>query len=351
MSSKVLLWLLVAALPGYRFEFPRDHFNHADYETEWWYYTGNLHSKDGHRYGYELTFFRQANTSAPTSNSVWSVSQLYLAHLALSDIDGHKFEHYERLNRPGPGLAGSELEGRKYWNGNWHVQWTSDQGEQHLQAISGEFKLELELTPAKAFVINGLGGVSQKGPAPGEASHYISFTRLESRGSLLREGRSIPVTGTSWMDHEFFTEKQDPNLRGWDWFAIQLNNNQELMLYRLRLRSGAVSAYSSGTFVDAQGQAHHLTAGDFKLTPGGAWTSPLSKATYPLEWCLEMPSIGLALTEKTALKDQELYAKDSVSPGYWEGAVEYNGTEQGSAVKGVGYLEMTGYLEPLRLGH
>ena len=351
MSSKVLLWLLVAALPGYHFEFPQDHFNHPNYETEWWYYTGNLHSSDGHRYGYELTFFRQANNSAPPSNSVWSVGQLYLTHLALSDIDGHKFEHFERLNRPGPGLAGADFAGRRYWNGNWHVQWTSDQGDQQLQAVAGDFKLELQLSPAKPFVINGVNGVSQKGPEAGQASHYISFTRLASRGTLLRNGKATALTGTSWMDHELFTEKQDPNLSGWDWFAIQLDNNQELMLYRLRLKSGAVSPYSSGTFVDAKGQAHHLAAGDFTLKPGGNWKSPSSLATYPLEWRLEVPSLGLNLNEKADLKDQELYTRDSVSPGYWEGAVEYDGTEQGTATKGVGYLEMTGYLEPLLLGH
>ncbi|HWE50838.1 MAG TPA: lipocalin-like domain-containing protein [Bryobacteraceae bacterium] len=351
MSSKLLLLLLVAALPGYHFEFPRDHFNHPDYETEWWYYTGNLRSGNGHRFGYELTFFRQANTAAPPSNSVWRPDQLYLAHLAVSDIDGQTFQHYERLNRAGPGLAGAELAGRKYWNGNWRVQWTSDQGDQQLEAVAPEFTLKLTLLPAKPFVIHGVNGISQKGPAKGEASHYISFTRLASSGTLVRAGRAAAVTGTSWMDHEFFTESEDPELRGWDWFAIQLNNNEELMLYRLRLKSAAISPYSSGTFVDARGQAHHLSAGDFTLTPGANWRSPTSRASYPLAWHLEIPSLAIRLNESTRLNGQELYTPNSISPGYWEGAVDYSGTEREKPVQGVGYLEMTGYLSALRLGH
>jgi len=355
MSSKWLLWVLVATLqvagPGYRFEFPRDHFNHADYETEWWYYTGNLRSADGRRFGYELTFFRQANAEAASGNADWSAGQLYLAHLALSDVDGQKFEHFERLNRAGPGLAGADLAGRRYWNGNWQVKWTSDAGAQELQAVGSDFTLKLKLTPEKPFVIHGVDGVSQKGPGKGQGSHYISFTRLGSAGSLVRGGKTVAVTGSSWMDHEFFTERQDPDLNGWDWFAVQLNNDTELMLYRLRLKSGAVSPYSSGTFVDARGQAQHLTAADFRLSPGGDWVSAASGARYPLSWKIDVPGLGIALTEVTRLPAQELYTPHSVSPGYWEGAVDYAGTERGKGVTGVGYLEMTGYLAPLRLGH
>ena len=230
MSSKLLFLLLIFNI------------NHPEFQTEWWYYTGNLQSTDGHRYGYELTFFRQANADAGKSNSVWNPDQLYLAHLALSDIDGQKFEHTERLNRAGPGLAGPS------WNGNWHVQ------DQELQAIASDFTLKLNLQPLKPFVTNGVDGISRKGPAKNEFSHYTSYTRIKSAGTLFRDGKSIAVSGYSWMDHEYFNDSEDPTLRGWDWFAIQLDNNEELMLYRLRLKSGEVSPYSSGTFIDAQGQ-------------------------------------------------------------------------------------------------
>jgi len=360
LSALAPPWQL--ALPGYRYEFPRDHFSHPEYRTEWWYYTGNLRAANGHRFGFELTFFRQAvpvlgpalnraREQAAASDDTWRPDQIYLAHLALSDIDGGRFYHAERLNRAGPGLAGASLDQQRYWNGNWQVRWVSlSTGEQNLQAVCDRFTLQLDLRPEKPFVINGRNGVSQKGSAHGEASHYISFTRLRAAGKLTLKNSSLSVQGLAWMDHEFFTEVPDNTLAGWDWFAIQLNDNEELMLYRLRTKSGVPDQYSSGSYVDARGEAHSLDAAQFSLSPGGYWQSPASRAKYPLSWNISVPSLGLELSEQTALKDQELFSPNGVSPTYWEGAVKYEGHIHAQPVQGVGYLEMTGYAEALSLG-
>ena len=122
------------AMPGYHYEFPRDHFNHPEYRTEWWYYTGNLKAADGHRFGYELTFFRLAVSRDPSQTGPWAVNDLYVAHLALSDIDGGRYYHTQRVNRPGPGLAGASLQEKRVWNGNWQTAWSGD--SQQLQAVS-----------------------------------------------------------------------------------------------------------------------------------------------------------------------------------------------------------------------
>ena len=344
------------ALPGYHYSFPRDHFSHPDYETEWWYYTGNLRAPDGHRFGFELTFFRQAtdkpDVAASNGNQVWSPDQIYLAHLALSDIDAKNFYHTERLNRAGPGLAGASFEDHRYWNGNWHVRWISrDNNQQELQAVCDRFTLTLTLKPSKPFVIQGKNGVSQKGPERGKASHYISFTRIAASGQLTQKGKHYPVTGLAWMDHEFFSEQLDPTQAGWDWFAIQLNNNEELMLYRLRKKSGRGDPYTSGTYVDAGGVSHYLDSAQLSFSSSGSWKSPQSGAIYPMNWQVRIPSLGLELSEQTGLQNQELYSKNSVTAGYWEGAVTYGGRIHSQPVKGVGYLEMTGYGEPLTLGH
>src|SRR5215472_5120850 len=89
------------ALPGYHYAFPRDHFEHSDFRTEWWYYTGNLRSSDGKRFGFELVFFRQGQRRAePSENrSMWRVDDVYLAHLAMTDVDGKRFYRGQRLNR------------------------------------------------------------------------------------------------------------------------------------------------------------------------------------------------------------------------------------------------------------
>lgn len=342
------------ALPGYRYQFPRDHFSHPGYQTEWWYYTGNLRGADGHRFGFELTFFRQGldlpKRNIASSDATWRPDQIYLAHSALSDIDGQEFYHAERLNRAGPGLAGVDAGRHRYWNGNWQVRWTSTLTEaQKLEAVCRRFTLQLDLAPEKPLVIHGENGVSQKGPELGRASHYISFTRLRAVGQLHWNGTSLDVTGLAWMDHEFFTEQLDATDAGWDWFAIQLESNEELMLYRLRKKSGQADPYSSGTYVDAHGQAHFLNSSQFSLSPNTAWQSPNTGAHYPLEWKISVPSLDLELSQRTLLNNQELFSKDQTFPSYWEGAVTYSGRIHGQPVSGVGYLEMTGYDKAVQL--
>ncbi|MGC2659066.1 MAG: lipocalin-like domain-containing protein [Bryobacteraceae bacterium] len=338
----LLLSLWKLALPGYQYDFPRDHFDHPDYQREWWYYTGNLHTADGRKFGFELTFFREGVDVKAPPRDIWDPSQIYFAHLALSDLEGGKFYHVERLNRAGPGLAGVSLAQQTYWNGNWQVHWTSlTTGEQQLRAVADNFALQLNLDPKKPFVINGKNGVSQKGPLPGEASHYISFTRLEANGTLNYNGTAYSVDGLAWMDHEFFSEQLGENIAGWDWFAIQLDDGQEVMLYRLRTKSGAADPYSSGTHVDASGKGNFLS--DFALRPAKYWTSPSTGAKYPVSWTISVPGLALHLDEHTRLNDQELASQNRFTPTYWEGAVEYAGTMHQKPVKGVGYLEMTGY--------
>jgi predicted secreted hydrolase len=151
------------------------------------------------------------------------------------------------------------------------------------------------------------------------------------------------VEGTSWIDHEFFTGSMAANESGWDWLSIQLADNAELMLYRLRHKNGSIDPYSSGSYVDAYGKTQFLSAGDFTMTPAGAtsWTSPATKATYPLRWHVSIPRLNLEMDVTTPLKNQELTGKFGTS--YWEGAIDVAGDRDQSLLRGVGYLEMVGY--------
>lgn len=327
------------ALPGYRYEFPRDHFNHPAYQTEWWYYTGNLKTADGHRFGFELTFFRQAvDPSAPASP--WNIRDLYMAHLALSDLSGHRFYHEERINRAGPGIAGIDAATHTIWNGNWHVV-LGDDGHT-LQGVGNDFGFALNLVPAKPPVIHGRDGVSRKAAGAGHASHYISFTRLNTAGTIDLNGTTYQVQGTSWMDHEFFSESLDTQESGWDWLSLQLDDHTELMLYRLRHQDGSVDPYSSGTYIDAQGHSTYLALNDFSMTATGSkWTSPQTHGTYPIQWQVRIPSLSLQVQVTTPLDAQEMTA--TIGPSYWEGAIDVNGTRGATPIHGVGYLEMTGY--------
>lgn len=335
------------ALAGYKYEFPRDHFSHPDFQTEWWYYTGNLESTEGRRFGFELTFFRQAAQRPAVQDSVWQVDDVWLAHLALSDINGKRFLHTERLNRAGAGLAGANQRKGRVWNGNWEIRW--DGKTQHLQAVADNFTLKLALAAAKPPVIHGRNGVSQKAEGPGRASHYISFPRLLVQGTLALDGKAHMLRGTAWMDHEFFTHQLESNQSGWDWFSIQLEDNTELMLFRLRRKDGSVDPYSAGTYIDAQGRARHLDAKEFSLTPGATWKSDKTAGNYPIEWRIGVPSLSLKLEARTPLLIQELTGKSKLSPAYWEGAMDFIGSKGSAPVKGRGYLEMTGYDKPVTL--
>lgn len=329
------------ALPGHRYEFPRDHFDHPEFQTEWWYYTGNVHSAAGRQYGFELVFFRHAQHRGASDNpSTWRIDDLYLAHLALTDIDGRRFLYRKRLNRAGPGVAGVSLEDGRIWNGNWQVRWDRASDVQTLSAVAEGIRFELRLTPRRPVVIHGAGGVSQTGDAAGQAAYYTSFPLLEVAGRLNGE----QVEGTAWMDHEWFTSLLAPSQQGWDWFSIQLSNGSELMLFQLRRKDGSIDPHSSGTYIDADGRATNLRREDFTLQPLEYWTSRRTGIRYPVKWRIAAPSRGVSLECAAAIPDQELISEDAAAPTYWEGAVRYSGS-----AAGVGYLEMTGYGKPVKM--
>jgi predicted secreted hydrolase len=323
------------AVPGYRYQFPRDHFEHEDFRTEWWYYTGNVFDAAGKRYGFELVFFRQGRLlkgpRTAASSSVWDVRDLYLAHAALTDPAGKHFWYEERLNRQGPGIAGASYKDSRVWNGNWSVVWSGE--TQTVEAVAEHFRFHLRLEPDKPFIIEGENGLSQKAEGRGRASYYVSFPLLKVSGTVNASG----VTGRAWMDHEWFTEQLDPAQAGWDWFSVQLDNRTELMLFELRRKDGSIDPWSSGTYIDAEGKSHHLRREDFTLQPLTKWDK------YPVEWRIQVPSLHIDLVSKALLPDQELRSPAG-GPVYWEGAVDYTGSQTG-----VGYLEMTGHKGAVRM--
>lgn len=272
------------ALPGYHYQFPRDHGSHDEFRTEWWYYTGHLTTKNGRQFGYELTFFRRAIRPEQIKNnpSRWTMTQLYLAHLALTDLGRKQFHYAEKVSRAGLGKAGARPEQLDLWIDRWSAQTLPGEPIRfQLQAAHEDISIELTLSPTKPLVIHGTGGISRKGTEAGQASHYYSFTRLATEGAVTVGGDRLAVTGTSWMDHEFGSADLGRDLVGWDWFSLQLANNTELMLYRLRRADGSPDPSSSGTLVSADGQAHPLPLSDAQIEPLAFWTSLQSGARYP----------------------------------------------------------------------
>jgi predicted secreted hydrolase len=338
------------AEPGHRFSFPGDHGSHEDYGLEWWYYTGNLETKDGRRFGYQLTFFRVGVVREPRNPSRWAVRNLYMAHFAVSDISQKKFRSFERINRAGIGWAGADTANYRVWNEDWEVRLDNksnkdnkDGADHLLSASEDDYQIDLRLAPAKPEAVHGENGISQKGPSAGNASHYYSLTRLRASGRITVGGESFEVSGLSWMDHEFGTSFLEEEEIGWDWFSIQLDDGRDLMIFQIRRRDGSIDPRSSGSLIDADGRVSRIDFGDFALHSSDAWHSDESGANYPTSWTADLPRAGLRLSVKAAFQDQELRATDSAGVSYWEGSVEVTGQSGGEKIQGRGYLEMTGY--------
>jgi predicted secreted hydrolase len=337
------------AVPGYTLTFPADHAAHPAYQTEWWYYTGHLHTQAGKTYGYQLTFFRyRVDSSGLTLQpSKWFADHVYMAHLAITDEAGKRFVYGEKRNRAALGLAGAATERYHVWNEEWVAERLGS--VHHLQGEIPGFKLNLILTPLKPPVLHGDKGLSQKGEGRGHASYYYSYTRMKTEGVLHVADEVFDVEGLSWMDHEFGSTQLREEQVGWDWFSVQLANGSELMLYHIRHRDGSIDPYSSGTLVQPDGSSVHLQRDEMQVQSQSQWKSPQSGAVYPQGWTIRIPKAALSLQLEPTLAAQELITDDSTRVTYWEGRVRVHGSVQGVPIDGAGYVELTGYARRVHL--
>lgn len=336
------------ATPGYHYRFPEDHGAHKRFRTEWWYYTGHLTAADGRAFGFQLTFFRRGipPDQVKTDPSTWSLHQLYLAHFALTDLQSGRFLYADKLSREGLGKAGAESDRLRVWIDRWSVSMDDEAPDrQRLEAATDEFAIDLQVVSQKSPALHGRQGISRKGAAPEQASHYYSLTHLATKGQIRVGTETFTVAGLSWMDHEFGSADLGRDVVGWDWFSLQLSDSTELMWYALRRADGSADPVSSGTLILANGQTQQLAAQDLTIEPLAYWTSPRSQARYPQRWRLSAPSLGLNLEVTSLLADQELNTAHSTRVIYWEGAVSATGQIRGAPVTGRGYVELTGYAE------
>jgi predicted secreted hydrolase len=323
------------ALAPRPFDFPADHGPHPEFRSEWWYLTGHLQAGP-RRFGYQLTFFRQALApESPPRPSAWASRQAYMAHLAVTDEQGRRFLAFERLSREGLGLAGARAAPFRVWLEDWHLE-----GIFPITVRASEpegVALALTVEAGRGPILQGDRGLSRKGPEPGNASYYYSWSRLPTRGRLTIGGESFEVDGTSWLDREWSTSALGPALAGWDWLALQLSDGRDLMVYRLRGKDGRAAPESRATLVAADGTTQSFAPEAFSFTPVRWWEGPTAR--YPVGVRVEIPSLQLSVETRPFLDDQEL----ALSFRYWEGAVTAAGRAGATPVTAAGYLELTGY--------
>jgi predicted secreted hydrolase len=324
------------------FDFPEDHGPHPGYRTEWWYITGNLDSEDGRRFGYQFTIFRSALAlpDEEGGDTGWSAPQLYMGHVGLTDVEARRFRHSERLGRPVSGIAGAQVDPFRVWVDDWSL--TSDSPEldtMRLQAdVDGDI-IDLTLIPQKPMVLQGDRGFDRKGEGEGNASHYYSFTRIQTQGTITLNGQTIPVSGYSWMDREWSTSVLGEGVEGWDWFSLQFADGRDMMFYQLRDVDGHPVGDTGGALVQADGAYRKIETGEVRLDVLDRWTSPRG-GSYPSRWRLFMPDEGIDIEIRTVLGDQEMVT----AIRYYEGAIDLLDAYSGEKV-GRGYVEMTGYAE------
>jgi predicted secreted hydrolase len=326
------------------FQFPEDHADHPLYKNEWWYFTGNLETAEGRGFGYQFTLFRSVlSPDTPQSHSAWSGNQVYLAHIALSDLQEGKFYHEEQFSRAVLDIAGVDTSPFRLHIGQWLVEGidvdSAGKFKLSMQVNAEEFALTLQLENTHLPVLHGEQGLSAKSPSPGNASYYYSYPALKSSGQVHLADQQYPVTGKSWYDHEWSTSSLEDDQSGWDWFSIQLSDGSELMVFQLRNKDQQAKNYYYGSYIDKMGKLETLGKDGISIEVISAWESPDTGVSYPSRWKIGIPGKELVLDVQPRMPNQEM----NMSFRYWEGAISITGMSSGSRISGLGYAELTGY--------
>jgi len=344
----VLSMLSAAGLPAWALSartltFPRDHGAHPDLRTEWWYITG--HASQGARtFGFQVTFFRSRVDGTQAMASRFAAKQLVFAHAAITDLQGGRLWHDQRIAREGFGVAQAGTGDTRLQLQDWSLLREAD-GSYRARVPGTGFMLDLRFIPTQPLLLQGRAGLSRKGPDEAQASYYYSQPQLRAEGHLQLNDQRLEVAGRAWLDHEWSEELLHPQAVGWDWIGMNLDDGSALTAFRLR-RADGTALWAGGSLRRPGGSPVAFGSGDVAFTPLRHWASPSSGTRYPVEWRVACPA-G-TFTVRALLDAQELDSRASTGTVYWEGLSELLDA-QGRRV-GLGYLEMTGYAQRLRIG-
>lgn len=329
------------ALPAHRMAFPADHGAHPQQRTEWWYITGHAEAQ-GRTFGFQVTFFRSRVEDTQQMQSRFAAKQLLFAHAAVTDVQGRRLWHDQRIARAGFGIAEAATDDGRVRLRDWSLTRADGSWQAHVPAT--DFRLDLRCAETQPVLLQGDAGLSRKGPSPEQASEYYSEPQLAVSGQLALQGHLFDVTGRAWMDHEWSDAYLAPQAVGWDWIGMNLDDGSALMAFRIRREDGS-TLWDGGAFRSARGDLYIARPGETQFVPHRRWTSPLSGATYPVEWGVRTPADFY--TVRAVIDNQELDSRGSTGAIYWEGLsdlIDSNGKRVGR-----GYLEMTGYARRLRM--
>jgi predicted secreted hydrolase len=338
-------------------DFPRDFGAHLPYHIEWWYLTGVLDAAPGaaegageSRLGLQLTLFRIHPPIDPDNPSRFAAHQVLMAHAAIADPRRGALLHEQRIARTGFGVAAVSESDTRVEVDRWSLARDSATGIYRAAVRASQFEIELSAAPTQPLLLQGEHGYSRKGPdhpqaAP--ASFYYSEPQLalQARVRIPDErggGANAARSGRGWLDHEWSSTYLPPQASGWDWVGFNLDDGSALTAFQMRpsapdneaSRSNAAwFAYAS---LRSAAGLHTFAPGQVRFEALQRWTSPRTRATYPVA---QRIVIGSRVFEtRPLMPDQELDPPGGFA--YWEGASDL--LEDGRVV-GRGYLELTGY--------
>ena len=322
--------------------FPRDHGAHPDYRTEWWYLTGWLDAAQP--LGFQVTFFRTRTAIDPANPSRFAATQLVIAHAAIADPARGSLLKDERIARAGFGVAEASEADTDVRLDRWRL-WRRADGSYECTLPARGFTLQFTATPTQPLLLQGENGFSRKGPQAAQASYYYTQPQLRVQATLQQEGAARRLAGAAWLDHEWSSTLLDADAAGWDWVGMNLDDGAALTAFQIRRRRSGGKLYAYASLREAGRPAPRVFgADDVDFAPIERWTSPRTRAAWPVA---QRVRVGARTFETRPLfADQELDSRASTGAVYWEGASLLS---EGGRRVGRGYLEMTGYVEPIRL--
>ncbi len=332
------------ALPAKALVFPRDRGAHPDFRTEWWYITGEAFTTEAvpRRFGFQLTFFRSRVDATQGMGSAFAAKQLVFAHAAITDVQGKKLWHDQRIAREGFDIASTGQQDMAIRLRDWSL--TADGKRYTAELPATGFGLSLQFDETQAVLLQGRQGLSRKGPEEKQASYYYSQPQLATSGTLTVGNQKLAVKGVAWLDHEWSEELLHPEATGWDWIGMNYYDGSALTAFRLRRKDGS-TLWDGGSFRTGNGLLYTASRGENEFRPQRSWKSPLSQAIYPVEWIVRTPADFY--TVKAVIDNQEMDSRNSTGAIYWEGLSDMYDSNGKKVARG--YLEMTGYAQPLRM--
>ncbi len=306
---------------------PADEASHTD-PVEWWYYSGIMQDEGGNDYGFHFVIFQVTNPETGDAG--------YMSHASVFDVEEGLREQSVRF---GVGAQPQPTAGFDFSIADWTL--SGDDGTHSFAATTDTFGFNLTVETTKPAVLHNKTGYLE---ALNGWTYYYSWTGMDLRGTLTVNGQELDVTGEAWMDHQWgdFVVSGYPS--GWQWFAVSMDNNYELMVAEARESDGQVITYS--TLVEPSGATTHIDGEDITIEVLDTWTSPHTGGEYPAGWRITIPAHEISMTLTPLMADQEFTLAFPPNTIYWEGLTATDITFSGEPVDGSAYVELVGYAPP-----